>query len=541
MLARAGEQSMFPAMPASLPRRPWLFGPATDLLIGCGGWTLPLLLVASAAQKVAPDTLTLSLYLGVLICNQPHYAATLWRAFVRQTDRHRHRRLFVHLSVIAIATLALLHLLPASLPLFFAIYLTWSPFHYSAQNYGIALVLLGRGDVKTSPPERLAYKGAFIGGYIAWALSLHTGPQLPSMSKLSLDPSWTQPAQLILWAGYFVVVATLLVRWHHRAKDQGRAAVWAVTVLSATQFFWLGLAAVLMQFSGNDIEPLFVSGGALAFLHCAQYLWIVRFVERQDPIVPALPAWQWFGALVLIGVALFLPGPWVLSLVAGQDLLVSLVAFQTVVNLHHFIVDGQIWKLRDARVKARLLQAPTEAPRPRRHLGPGRLAAASVVTIFLLSVWGADFIRTRGTLPGASDDQAAQIAQLAPDLSPVVLRQAVAQVTAGDDAAAEQTLRSAIAHGNKSADVHRALASLLAASGRRQEAIAAFQSPSILLDHDVTAAIQLTQLAIESQDVTLAERALRAARHADRWHPSLPALSRQLRALAAAQAQKPPG
>ena len=49
-----------------------------------------------------------------------------------------------------------------------------------------------------------------------------------------------------------------------------------------------------------------------------------------------------------------MPGPWLASRVFGHDFVESFFIFAALVNLHHFILDGAIWKLRDGRI-ARLL------------------------------------------------------------------------------------------------------------------------------------------------------------------------------------------
>src|SRR6202034_4761608 len=59
--------------------------------------------------------------------------------------------------------------------------------------------------------------------------------------------------------------------------------------------------------------------------------------------------------LVLGGIALFIPGPWVASRAFHQDFAASFLIFTALINIHHFILDGAIWKLRDGRIAAVLL------------------------------------------------------------------------------------------------------------------------------------------------------------------------------------------
>jgi tetratricopeptide (TPR) repeat protein len=61
--------------------------------------------------------------------------------------------------------------------------------------------------------------------------------------------------------------------------------------------------------------------------------------------------------LVVGGIALFVPGPWLASRVFHHDFTASFLIFTALVNLHHFILDGAIWKLRDGRIASLLLNS----------------------------------------------------------------------------------------------------------------------------------------------------------------------------------------
>ena len=65
----------------------------------------------------------------------------------------------------------------------------------------------------------------------------------------------------------------------------------------------------------------------------------------------------YFGVLVVGGIALFVPGPWLASRVFHHDFTASFLIFTALVNIHHFILDGAIWKLRDGRIASLLLNS----------------------------------------------------------------------------------------------------------------------------------------------------------------------------------------
>ena len=78
--------------PASRPV--WIGRPWIDLLIGCGGWSLPLLALSYALVDGDVPRWSAVFYGLALVCNYPHYMATIYRAYGRD-DRGAHR-LYTH-------------------------------------------------------------------------------------------------------------------------------------------------------------------------------------------------------------------------------------------------------------------------------------------------------------------------------------------------------------------------------------------------------------------------------------------------------------
>ena len=64
-------------------------------------------------------------------------------------------------------------------------------------------------------------------------------------------------------------------------------------------------------------------------------------------------AWRYWTTLVAGGIALFLPVPWLASYGWHLDFTASVFIVAAIVNLHHFMIDGVVWKLRNPRVGPR--------------------------------------------------------------------------------------------------------------------------------------------------------------------------------------------
>ena len=163
------------APPAQSSR--WLFGPVPDLFLGCG----LLFGLASFALSFDGGLLFGALPIGVSavlvsLVSAPHYGATILRVY----DQREDRRAYFLFSVVA--TLALLALVAAS---FFerwigsalaTVYLTWSGWHYTAQNYGISAMFLRRRGVDVSGASRRLLHGSFTLSYVIVFLVMHGEP-----------------------------------------------------------------------------------------------------------------------------------------------------------------------------------------------------------------------------------------------------------------------------------------------------------------------------------------------------------------------------
>ena len=107
------------------------------------------------------------------------------------------------------------------------------------------------------------------------------------------------------------------------------------------------------------------SSGMLAVMHSAQYLWITRYFAKRDAEQAARAGgwspWRYWATLVAGGAALFLPIPWLASYGWHVDFTASIFIVAAIVNLHHFMIDGVVWKLRNPRVGRVLVQADAAA------------------------------------------------------------------------------------------------------------------------------------------------------------------------------------
>jgi tetratricopeptide (TPR) repeat protein len=137
------------------------------------------------------------------------------------------------------------------------------------------------------------------------------------------------------------------------------------------------------------------SSGVLALMHSAQYLWITQHFAKRERGRDWSAARYWF-TVIAGGIVLFLPIPWAASTLAHMDFTASVIAVTAIVNIHHFMIDGVVWKLRDPRVASALTTDADLTPRAGdRHRSRVRLVAVAAVTLVLLALAGIDQWRYR--------------------------------------------------------------------------------------------------------------------------------------------------
>jgi cytochrome c-type biogenesis protein CcmH/NrfG len=391
-------------MVASVARRGrWLFGPAPDLLLGCGGAYLVVFIGLAAAADWIEALLPIGLLaLPILMISVPHYGATVLRVYERDEDRRAYR-FFAWWTTLPIIAWFVAGVYRESLGSWLVtLYLTWSPWHYSGQNYGIALLLLGRRGVAVAPALKRWIYASFLLSFALVFVAAHTEGATATYAPGSLAGGSYRfvrlgiPSPLAAWlvlgllGGYAasLLVSIVGLRRAARWRDLGPAlslmglqALWfSIPVLSRATGWWEGLA----PFDPTRAEYAFLW---IAIGHALQYLWVTSYYARQTGAAPRRLTYL-TKCLLAGGAAWGVP-----TLLFGPDLL-GVRAFDAghallaaaAVNVHHFFLDGAIWKLRDGRIARILLRphaSPAASPASRRGLGlvPALVAIAGVLYV----------------------------------------------------------------------------------------------------------------------------------------------------------------
>ena len=188
------------------------------------------------------------------------------------------------------------------------------------------------------------------------------------------------------------------------------------------------------------------------------------------------------------------------------DFTTSFLIFTAVVNIHHFILDGALWKLRDSRISALLIDRGGQTQERREKFasaarpGLGRRvfssAAFRISLIALLFLWGGiDQIRfALGTHEGNLSALTSAV-RMNPYDSVVQARVASAQTQAGDREAAIAALERAVAINPYDAGLQQACARAMIEDGRYEDAYARYAKMLELVPRDPNALINYGLLA----------------------------------------------
>jgi hypothetical protein len=310
-------------------------GPVFDSLWIGGGITLPAALWLLADGRPAGEILGRSLPLLVLLVNQAHFAASTLRLYSKPGAVEAHPFLAHALPLVTLAVLSLCIAFSAELGRhLWALAMTWSPYHYAAQAFGLASMYCYRSGLPL---------GGFERGLLRWTCLMPFFRSLLGGAASGLGLGWLLPPQVlgepavasavVLGVGLldvlvFAMPAVFFVAASRRARaaadgERPRVPLLALfPVLANGLWFVPGLPALALVAIGPAREGR-VPGRRAALARVGAF----------------------YAGCVGLGYALFQCWPVAYEL-AGFGMVESTFLVVAAVNIHHFVVDAYIWRLR---------------------------------------------------------------------------------------------------------------------------------------------------------------------------------------------------
>lgn len=331
--------------------------PAFDyLLIGGGLSLVATIVVWTLAGQGTSLVSWAAIPFLVLFSNAAHFAASTVRLYTKPGTKSALPFLTMAFPIVALAILTLTIAFAGQLGTHLqSLYLTWSPYHYAAQAYGLAVVYSHRSGCHLLPRDKRLLR--FI-AMLPFVYNFLTAPQVGL--RWIVPGVWADAAtrELIVQVGWVLIAvaiaAPLWFVWRVRqAYDRPLPLISLLCVV--TNGIWFFVLAPLEAFVFATI------------FHGIQYMAIVIIFHVKEQL--ARPdnrhgaTWHvlWFyGASLLLGYALFncLPLAYVF---AGFGRVESVLLVVAAINVHHFIVDAYIWKLERDGGNRKLVEAVAPA------------------------------------------------------------------------------------------------------------------------------------------------------------------------------------
>jgi hypothetical protein len=338
-----------------------------------GGCSIAAYLALHLVPAEGTAQLPILVALLARVCNWPHFAATSYRLYNTRQNVRQYPVTALVVPLVVGAGMAWAFAAPTTVaPVFVKLTLLWSPYHFSGQTLGLSLLYARRAGFTVSRNERLALSTLIFSAF-AWATArAETGDGVRHYlgvdhPKLGLPPLTADAIGVVLLLAGAAVVFVVL-RWCVRER---RPLPPIVLLPALSQLVWFVV--------GRDFETFQT---LVPFFHSLQYLlvaWALHLSTRMarsgsEPSARfvVLETSRWWVWNVVLGLLLFGLSPYLCTLL-GYDLLFAMAVTSSAIQLHHFFVDGVIWKLKDPQVSSPLLVNVEQFLRPE----PGTLAQAA--------------------------------------------------------------------------------------------------------------------------------------------------------------------
>lgn len=334
---------------------PYFVGLNVDLLLVGGLSLLTFFILRKWSDGARTETVwTLAGYL-VWVVNWPHFAATSYRLYGSRAHLRQYPVTAAVTPFVVLAGVIGSFAAPLAVaPYFVKLFLIWSPYHFSGQTIGVSLLYARRAGYALGSLERLCLVGfvyaTFLVGTVRAEVGLATGHfydvAFPTFGLPMMTATVVEIGMWIFGGAFALIVLG-------KAVKASRLPPIMFLVPSITQYVWFVAGRSLPNYV--EFVPLF---------HSLQYLliaWSMQLKEKADRSgVRADGAYvlkesaRWYVLNVVGGAILFSFLPFVATKLGVSNGFATAVIICGV-QIHHFFVDGVIWKLRSSSVVSPLL------------------------------------------------------------------------------------------------------------------------------------------------------------------------------------------
>lgn len=342
-----------------------------------GGASLALIAVFAVLEHRGADLSAVPFAAGLAwILNYPHFAATNLRLYSSRANVREYPLTALVVPALILAAMVGALARPSFAQGYVKLVVYWSPYHFAAQMVGIMLIYVRRAGIRVARWERPLLTGCFFACYFYATAEAEQTHQMVDYFGL-LYPSLMWPhavhtAAIVVLVLCGIAFAAVVARW----SWQRRQLVPFIVVLPAlTEIGWYVVGSRVAAFP--SYQPLF---------HGVQYLfiaWMMQLKTRLDargtaaasPRFAVGESLRWAAVTMVVTALLFWLFPAVVYRATRNGVTGTLGIIFATIQLHHFFVDGVIWKLKSTRVAAPLMASFADVARATPPLEPAQAAA----------------------------------------------------------------------------------------------------------------------------------------------------------------------
>jgi hypothetical protein len=344
-----------------------------DTMIMGGLSIITLMGLLVFANQANIRSISFAAFVASFFVNYPHFSATIYRLYQCPDNVRQFPITAWIIPLILCGAVVACFWQPDTIaPYFVMLYLLWSPYHYSGQTIGLTMVYSRRAGFHIGRHERMALSTFIFSALVFGVVRLQHNIDSPIYGIVPAFPlpSWMGAASLIPMGLGAAVFIWFVFVW---CVKQRRLLPPIVLLPAITHFIWF--------VPGAGVKSFWI---IIPFFHSLQYLLVALAMQlklRTDA-PGGEHSWRrirfetvrWGFRNIVGGLLLFMVLPLLFSWLP-LPLLTTTAVIVAAVNIHHFFLDGVIWKLRIAAISSALAMNITELVPSR----PGSFTTGKVI------------------------------------------------------------------------------------------------------------------------------------------------------------------
>jgi len=278
------------------------------------------------------------LWWAILVSNWAHFAASTVRLYTRPDAVKNWPVLTLAFPVIAVAVVTATLVVGEPFGRYlFAVYLVWSPYHYSRQAYGLSVMYAYRSGGELEAAGKRLILGVCLLPFF-WTL-LHPVGGMGLILPRTFYAAFPFRQQVMQALTVLSLAAPAALWLWGRSRRAAALPLISLVVIVSNAIWW----TLFNYFNAFVWATVF---------HGLQYLAIVSIFHVKDQARRSTNARGWFFhtatfyvTCLILGWVLFFRWPQAYWLF-GFPIVQSGLLVTATINIHHFVVDAFIWKLR---------------------------------------------------------------------------------------------------------------------------------------------------------------------------------------------------